>query len=134
MGKVCDCMKRFRIPLALLLAAAVAALSFFAGNDWSRKEHLKDRARQFDKYISIAIGIVEEKGLVTDGAKEAIASNLWVAHELCDDPEISAELSNLWNMLVYEEDTLAGQEAVLASQLKEIQERYPSDAHYFGRS
>ena len=88
------------------------------------KAHKEEQAEQFDKYVSIAIDIFENKDLSVDGALEAIASNIWVAHELCDNPEISAELSNLWNSLVYEKDILVGQEAVLAVQLKDILERY----------
>lgn len=88
------------------------------------KAHKEEQAEQFDKYVSIAIDTFENKGLSVDGALEAIASNIWVAHELCDNPEISAELSNLWNSLVYEKDILVGQEAVLAVQLKDILERY----------
>lgn len=88
------------------------------------KAHKEEQAEQFDKYVSIAIDTFENKDLSVDGALEAIASNIWVAHELCDNPEISAELSNLWNSLVYEKDILVGQEAVLAVQLKDILERY----------
>ena len=58
-----------------------------------------------------------------DGAPEMIASNIWVAHEFCDSPEISAELSNLWNTIVYEKDELLGQEDVLTAQLKNILEK-----------
>ena len=67
---------------------------------------------------------IEEKGLSVDGVVEAVASDIWVAHELCDDPEVSAELNNLWNTLVYDEDTYIGQEDVLAQQLKEIMIKY----------
>lgn len=74
------------------------------------------------RYISFAIDIVEEKDLSMEGAMEAIASNIRVAHELCDNPEISAELSNLWNTLVYDEEVYIGQEDVLATQLKDILE------------
>ena len=47
-----------------------------------------------------------------------------VRYVLEHNPEISAELSNLWNTLVYEKDTLVGQEDVLVSQLKNILERW----------
>ena len=90
----------------------------------SDKAHEKEQAKQFEKYISLAIDTVEDKGLAVEGASEYIASNIWVAHELCDSSEISAELSNLWNTLVYEKDTLAAQEDVVASQLKDILQSY----------
>ena len=52
----------------------------------SNKSHMKSRAEQFNKYISLAIDIAEDKGLSVDGVSEFIDSNLWVAHEFCDNP------------------------------------------------
>lgn len=117
-------MKKFGTVLVIVLFIAAVVLSFFVGDYMSDKAHMEDRTEHFDKYISLAIDIVEGKGFSVDGASEAIASNIWVAHELCDNPEISAELSNLWNTLVYEEDAFVCQENVLATQLKDILERY----------
>lgn len=117
-------MKKLGALLTIVLFVAAVTLSFFAGDLMRDKAHKEEQAEQFDKYVSIAIDTFENKGLSVDGALEAIASNIWVAHELCDNPEISAELSNLWNSLVYEKDILVGQEVVLAVQLKDILERY----------
>ncbi len=116
-------MKKLGAVLIAVFVIAVVVLSFFVGGYMSGKAHKENRSERFEKYISIAIDTVENKGLSIDGASETTASNLWVAHELCDNPEISAELNDLWNTLVYEEDMLAGQEAVLVSQLKSILER-----------
>ena len=113
-------MKKKRTVLVIVVFIAAVALSFFVGGYMSDKAYKKNREEQFEKYISLAIDSVENKGLAITGASETIASNIWVAHELCDNPEISAELSNLWNTLVYEEDTLVGQEDILTSQLKNI--------------
>ena len=117
-------MKKLGTVLIIVVFVAGVILSFFAGDYMSDKAHIENRAEEFGKYISLAIDTVEGKGLTLEGASESIASNIWVAHELCDNPEISAELSNLWNTLVYEKDTLVGQENVLISQLKDILERY----------
>ena len=116
-------MKKLGTVLTIVLFIAAVTLSFFVGDYMSDKAHKEEQAEQFGKYISLAIDTVENKGLSIDGVSGAIASNIWVAHELCDNPEISAELSNLWNTLTYEEDTLVGQEDVLTSQLKDILER-----------
>lgn len=117
-------MKKLGTVMIIVLFIAAVALSFFVGDYMSDKEHMEDCAEYFGKYISIAIDTVEDKGLSVDGASEAIASNIWVAHELCDNPEISAELSYLWNTLVYEEDAFVSQEDALSTQLKDILERY----------
>ena len=117
-------MKKSGTVLTIMLFIVAVTIAYFAGDYMSDKAHKEAHAEQFGKYMSRAIDTVEDKGLSLEGASEAIASNVWVAHELCDNPEISAELSDLWNTLVYEEDTLAGQEDALASQLKDILERY----------
>ena len=104
-------MKRIGTALTIVFIIAGFAISFFIGHYVSDKSHTESRAAQFDKCLSI------------DGAPEAIASNIWVAHEFCDSPEISAELSNLWNTIVYEKDVLLGQEDVLTAQLKDILEK-----------
>lgn len=119
----CDEMKKLEVGLITVLFIAAVVLSFLAGGSMRGKEYRKERAASFDKYISAAIDTVEGKGVFLEGAAEAIASNLWVAHELCDDPEISAELSNLWNTLVYEKEVFAGREDVVAAQLKGILEK-----------
>ena len=115
-------MKKASLWIVCLLAAA--ALSFFIGNYMSDQEHLQDKAELGAKLISIAIDTVEDKGLSTEGAKEFVASNVWAAHELCDDPETSAELSDLWNTLVYDEDAYIGQEDIWATQLKDILQQF----------
>ena len=117
-------MKKLGTVLTIVLFIAAVTLSFFVGDYMSDKAHKEEQAEQFGKYISLAIDTVEDKGLTLEGATETIASNIWAAHELCDNPEISAELSNLWNTLVYEKDTLVGQEDVVASQLKDILQSY----------
>ena len=123
MTRKCDEMKKLEAGLITVLFIAAVVLSFLAGGSMRDKEHREERAASFDKYISAAIDTVEDKGIFLEGAADATASSLWVAHELCDDPEISAELSNLWNTLVYEKEIFAGREAVLAAQLKGILER-----------
>ena len=116
-------MKKNGFALTIVLFIATVTLSFFVGNYMSNRVCKEKQTEQFYKYISLAIDTIDSKGLSLEGASEYVVSNIWVAHELCDNPEISAELSNLWNTLVYEEDTLIEQEDVLIAQLKDILER-----------
>lgn len=116
-------MKKLGAELAIVFFIAGVVLSFFTGNYISSKENMEERTQICRKYISFAKDTVQNKGLALEGASEFIVSNLWVAHEFCDNPEISAELSNLWNTLVYEEDTYATQEDKLATQLENILKR-----------
>lgn len=116
-------MKKLGAVLPIVLFIAAVTLSFFVGDYISDKAHNEAKAECVGKYISLAIDTVEAKGLSIDGASETIASNIWVAHELCDNAEISAELSNLWNTLIYDEDAFVDQEDALVTQLNDILER-----------
>lgn len=122
-GKKYDCMKKLGAVLVIVFFIAGVVLSFLAGNYMSNKEYMEERTQICRKYISFAIDTVQKKGLDLGGKTESIVSNLWVAHEFCDNPELSAELSNLWNILVYEEDTYITQEDKLAKQLENILKR-----------
>lgn len=115
-------MKKSGAVLFSLCLIAAVILAFFLGGHTRDQAHEEARAQRYDRYLSFAIDTVEDKGLSVEGAAEAVASNLWVAHELCDDPERSAQLSDLWNTLVYDKDVYTGQEAALAERLKGLLE------------
>ena len=100
-------MKKAGTVLVVVLFIAGGVLSFFAGNYMSKRENGEKRVQDCRKYILLAVDTVQEKGLALEGASETVVSNLWAAHAFCDDPELSAELSSLWNTLVYEGDTYA---------------------------
>lgn len=112
-------MKRVGKALLMVVLLAVMACAFFAGSYISDQEHAENRAERCRRYLSFALDTVTDKGVTLEGASEAVASNIWVAHELCDDPELSAELSNMWNAVVYED----APEDTLAAQLKDMMER-----------
>ena len=116
-------MKKTGAVLAIVFFITGVVLSFFAGNYMSNREDGEERIQKCRKYILLTIDTVQDKGLALEGASETVVSNLWAAHEFCDNPEISAELSSLWNTLVYEEDTYAAQEDKLVMQLNDILKR-----------
>ena len=117
-------MKKKTIVFMIILLLVTAGCSYYVATYMSDKEYNESRAQRCSRSILFAIEKIEDKVLSVDGVLEAVVSDIWVAHELCDDPEISAELSDLWNTLVYEEDTYIGQEEVLEKQLKDILAKY----------
>ncbi len=76
--------------------------------------------QQCRKHILLAIDTIETKRASVEGALDRAASDLWVAHALCRDPEPAAEMNDLWNALVYEESSWVGREDALTAQLKDI--------------
>lgn len=116
-------MKKFGMALAALLFAAAVILSFFAGEHRSEQKHAEERAERCGRSISFAMDTIRDKGLAVEGAPEAAASHIWAAHELCDDPELSAELSEFWNLLVYDRETWLDREEELTAKLAALLER-----------
>lgn len=106
------------IPLAALMAGV------FIGNYERDKEYEKQREQRCVRLVSFAVDAVEKKGLSIEGASEFVASNIWAAHELCDDPKVSAKLNDLWNTLVFEKDAYIGQEEILIKELNDIIKEY----------
>ena len=84
-------MKKFSTVLIIVLFVAGVVLAFFAGDYMSNKAHMENRAEEFNKYISLAIDTVEDKGLAIEGATETIASNIWVAHAVPSSKMLRAE-------------------------------------------
>ena len=115
-------MKRITTILIFVFFIAAVTLSFFAGNYMNDKEHIEDKAQRCNRLISFAITTIENKGFSTEGALETTISNIYAAHELCDNPEISAELNDLWNDLIYHSDSYIGKEDELTAKLKNIME------------
>ena len=117
-------MKKCGVFTIVVVFLVTAALSCYAGAYMRDKTHEEYRKERFESYISFAISEIEEKdALSIDGGVESVCSSIWVAHELCDDPGLSAELNDLWYTLVYDEDAYASQPDALAAKLKDILER-----------
>lgn len=111
---------------AAILTSAFAIgviLSFLAGGYLRDQEYAQSRTQRCRTLIQFAIDKAENRELSEKGVMEALISDLYAAHEFCDDPEISAELNDLWNSLVFRSESHIGQEEVLATQLKGILER-----------
>lgn len=117
-------MKKFGILLIAVAFLVTAALSCYAGAYMRDKINEEYREERFESYISFAIYEIEEKkALSIEGGVVSICSSIWVAHELCDEPQISAELNDLWFTLVYDEKVYASEPNALAEKLKDILER-----------
>ena len=116
-------MKKIHVLLFALIFCAGVVLAFFAGSERKSAEYEDRREILFDKYIALAIDAAESKGLFVEGNPEWIASNLWVAHELCTDPETSSLINDLWYTLIYQTEDCANLNDTVLSKLKQIQMR-----------
>ena len=103
----------------VLIVDAVNTTITFDAVDMTTKQIVKRFKNDEEKLQADAFKMLNNR---PKGVRELLL-DAWcnvVANELCDNPEISAELINLWNTLVYEEDAFVGKEDVLTTQLKSI--------------
>ena len=111
--------KTAKLLLAVFVILSVA-VSFYAGQSMARWEFEESRQQRCGRLILFAIDKAENHDLTESGVAEALISNLYGAHEFCDDPELSAQLNDLWNSLIYRREEFTGKEAALAAQLRDI--------------
>ncbi len=107
-------------PAAVFVTAVV--LSFFGGQYTAQQQFRQHRSERCKTLISFAINKAENKDLSEDVVLDALISNLYAAHEFCDDPYVSAHLNDLWNTLVVDESQLVQDPDMLADQLRELRQ------------
>ena len=106
------------IGIVMLMIAVGAA--FFAGSYRKEKEYMESREQRCQRLMLFAIDKVENHDLSESGVREALISDLYAAHEFCDNPELDAQLNNLWNNLIYRSDEYVGREDMLLEELRMI--------------
>ncbi len=109
----------------LLAALALAALAgaFYAGRYTGAQEQTAKENARCRQYILFAMDKAQNKDLSDDMVMEALISNVYAAHELCQDVEISAELNDLWNTLMLRGEEVPGHEEALVQHLQGLLQR-----------
>ena len=107
-----------------IILAAVFLLSLFlsfqTGRYLNEQEYADRRNQCCARLILFAIDKVENHDLSDTGVLEALISNLYAAHEFCDDPATAAQINDLWNTLIYRRDTYLNERAALSKELQTI--------------
>lgn len=95
-------------------------LSFRSGSYRKEREYQNVRIQRCERLILFAIDKTENHDLSDTGVMGVLISNLYAAHEFCDDPVIGAQLNDLWNTLIYRGDGLIDNQEALTGQLRGI--------------
>lgn len=111
-----------RITKAGIAAAFILAMiiSFFAGNYLKEREYADKRVQYCNTLLSFAVDKAENEDLSDQNVMKALISNVYAAYGYCDKPDLSSQLHDLWNMLIFEGDSYIGREEELVTQLKNI--------------
>lgn len=115
-------MKKITKTAIVVVFIIAIGVSFFAGSYIKEQEQIDSRLQRCHTLITFAIDKVENQDISDQDVMEALISNVYAAYEFCDKPDLSEQLHNLWNTLVFEDDRYIGKEDVLITQLREIAE------------
>ena len=113
-------MKRAVKILIVILFLLSLTAAFWAGGYLKEQAYQDSRNQRCAKLILFAIDKAENHDLSDNGVREALISNLYAAHEFCDDPAIGAQLNDLWNTLIYRADTYLSRQNELVVELQDI--------------
>lgn len=113
--------KTAKIGIVIAFIIAIAG-SFAAGSHMKEQEQIAERMQRCNTLISFTVDKAEKEDLSDPDTMEALISNVYAACEFCDQPDLSAQLYELWNTLIFEGDRYIGREDVLADQLRAISE------------
>lgn len=110
-----------KILITVVFVVSILAAAF-AGSCIKEQEIRIDRTQRCHTLISFAIDKAETHDLSDPDIMESLISNVYAAYELCDDPNTSAQLHDLWNDLIFDGDRYIGSEDALVNQLTIILE------------
>ena len=119
--------RKWSLIIGIVILMAVVGSAFFAGTYVKEKEYTENREQRCQRLMLFAIDKAESYDLSESGVREALISDIYAAHEFCDDPELSAQLNSLWNDLIYRSDAYIGREDVLLKELRTILEKIQAE-------
>ena len=106
--------------IIILIFAIVA--SYFAGSYTAEQKYKQMREQRCDMMISFAISKLEKDALTDQDTIEALASNIYAAYQFCDDSNLTGQLHDIWNTLMFRESEYVGREDVLVEWLNNVAE------------
>lgn len=116
-------MRKITKGLICIVCIMIVGGSVWLGGYLKEQEHIRSRAQRCKTQISFAIEKVKNHDLSEEGVRNAMISNIYAAREFCDAPEVSAELSDLWNTLLFRREEYDGKEDALVERLRRISEQ-----------
>lgn len=107
----------------LLIGIAVAILmiaSVLAGSYIKEQEYNNSRKERCGILVSFALDKAENGDITDPDVMKALISNVYAAYEFCDNPLLSEQLHDLWNILIFESDNNEGIRDIALHELTSI--------------
>ena len=120
-------MKAYKKIMVGILLIVLVVASFFVGRRIAEQEYRRGMDQRCNTFISFAIDKIEKEGLTDQDTMEALISNIYAAYHSCTDPDLADQLHELWNTLIFREESYIGREDVLINHLKNVAEALRTD-------
>ena len=88
----------------IIILIAIIAASFFVGKYVAQEENTNARSERCGTLIGFAIEKAENGDLADQGTMRALISNVYAAYQFSDNSEVTSQLHDLWNFLIFESD------------------------------
>ncbi len=108
-----------KLFMSITISILVIA-SFFAGSYIKEQEYSNSRIQRCSTLVSFAIDKAENGTLSDQSTMRALISNIYAAHQFCDNPGLAAQLHDLWNYLIFESDSYVDAEDIVLHELRDI--------------
>lgn len=108
-----------KLVVCTVFIAAITA-SFAVGGYVKEREYTDGRMRRCNTLISFAIAKAENEDLSNQDVRKALISDVYAAYEFCDKLNLSEQLHDLWNTLIFDGDSYIGKEDMLVTELRNI--------------
>lgn len=95
-----------KIFIGMMIIILIVA-SFFIGCYITEQKHNDARLERCNTLILFAIDKAENGDLEEQDTMNALISNIYAAYQFCGDTEPANQLHDLWNYLIFEDNTCA---------------------------
>ena len=102
--EVCERMKMNRKAFFSVILIISIVASFLVGKYVTQAENTDARKARCCTLIVFAIDKAENGDLADQGTMDALISNVYAAHQFCDDSKVANKLHDLWNFLMRSRD------------------------------
>ena len=109
-----------RIVAAAEVSVMLIVAAFFIGSRVNERQNAVKRRDRCAALISFAIAKAERGDISNRDIMEALISNVYAAREYCGDPELAAQLHDIWNTLIFRSDEYITRQDVLTERLENL--------------
>lgn len=98
-------MKNHRKFMVGILLVVFIVAAYFIGGHITEKKLNAERTVRCGTLITFAIDKAENEDLTDQSVINALISNVYAAYQFCDDNQSANQLYDLWNSLIFENDS-----------------------------